>query len=77
VDLKQVKKKLKLLNLKVGEIVETPLVGAIWKTKNWKITKEFLVWINKEDPEIIGTGFIHREPPFPQIDLEYDFDPFE
>lgn len=62
--------KLRAFNLKVGDIIETTLVGAELQAEKWKINKEFLEWINKdEEPHKGPTGLITAELS--------DFDDFE
>jgi hypothetical protein len=32
-EISEIKKKLRIFNLKIGDTIETPLIGAIWETK--------------------------------------------
>jgi hypothetical protein len=57
-EISEIKKKLRTFNLKIGDTIETPLIGAMWERKQWKITKEFIEWINTDEQPVKNWGLI-------------------
>ena len=57
-EISEIKKKLRALHLNIGDIIETPLTGAIWETKQWVISKEFLEWIYVDEKPHKSWGLI-------------------
>ena len=57
-EISEIKRKLRALNLSIGDIIETSLTGSVEETQQWKITEEFLDWINVDEKPHKSWGLI-------------------